>query len=331
MKHAAVKDKPAAKIAKIERTIAVRKSVGAAKKETVSPSAKTKTKAVGKTVSASQKTSSKEKVALVAVVVSKPKPPAAKTAPVSLSSGKNAPSAKKIQKTATVKTRIKVAGKKVEPTISAQANKLAKEPAKFVAAPKIKPRTQESEANETAVTVVTETHRIAAAINVGRINAALKAIEEAQLKANRIETTEKKDRRKSAKMQKLAIAEAETKAAAAKTKPKIAKQIGAAVFRGRKNRYDFQVFPLDFEFENVPAIYVISRRKTDSKKRAHHALVCIGQTDSVMNELKKHTQSKCVTKHEANVISILPERSEKKRLKIEEDLRAAHAIVCNVE
>lgn len=114
---------------------------------------------------------------------------------------------------------------------------------------------------------------------------------------------------------------------AVKPKKKKAKAISSAVFRGRRVGYDFQVFPLDAEFENVSAIYVISKRKTDRNKRAHHALICIGQTDSISGEIKRHAKN-CIKKHEANVISILPEQSEKKRLKIEEDLKAAHATAC---
>lgn len=116
----------------------------------------------------------------------------------------------------------------------------------------------------------------------------------------------------------------------AKAKPKKTKPIGAAVFRGKRERYDFQVYPLDAVFDNVSAIYIISKRKTDRLKKGHHALVCIGQTDSVADELKKHARGKCVKKYAANVISILPEASEKKRMKIEEDLKAAHSITCNL-
>ncbi|MBA2621155.1 MAG: hypothetical protein H0U87_08140 [Acidobacteria bacterium] len=115
---------------------------------------------------------------------------------------------------------------------------------------------------------------------------------------------------------------------AVKPKKKKAKAISAAVFRGRKARYDFQVFPLDAEFDAaISAIYVISKRKTDRNKRAHHALVCIGQTESLSGEIKRHAK-KCIKKHAANVISILPETNEKRRLKIEEDLKAAHSIAC---
>ena len=113
------------------------------------------------------------------------------------------------------------------------------------------------------------------------------------------------------------------KAIKKKTKP-----ISSAVFRGKKDRYDFQVFPIDAVFEDVSAIYIISKRKIDKRKRAHHALVCIGQTDSILGEMKKHKKGKCVKQHQANTISILPEANEKTRLKIETDLKAAHSIPC---
>lgn len=117
----------------------------------------------------------------------------------------------------------------------------------------------------------------------------------------------------------------------AKSKPKKAKPISSAVFRGKKDRYDFNVFALDENFEAVPAVYIISKRKTDRLKKGHHALICIGETDSISDEIKRHRKGKCVKKHQANVVSILPEANEKKRLKIETDLKAAHAVICNLE
>lgn len=113
-----------------------------------------------------------------------------------------------------------------------------------------------------------------------------------------------------------------------KPKPKKAKAISSAVFRGEKNRYDFTVFPLDAVFEDVPAIYIISRRTVDKSKKAHHALVCIGQTESLLDELRKHKKDKRAKKFAANSISLLHEENEIRRLKIETDLKAAHAIRC---
>ena len=112
------------------------------------------------------------------------------------------------------------------------------------------------------------------------------------------------------------------------SKLKKAKAISSAVFRGAKNRYDFTVFPLDAVFENVPAIYIISRRVVDKSKKAHHALVYIGQTESLLDELKKHKKDKRAKKFAANSISLLQEENENRRLKIETDLKAAHSIRC---
>ena len=114
-------------------------------------------------------------------------------------------------------------------------------------------------------------------------------------------------------------------------KKKKIKPISSAVFRGKKDRYSFEVFALTEEFEPVPAVFVISRRKTDRLKKAHHSLVCIGQTNSIFDELKKLRKGKCVKKHQANVISILPEGDEKIRLRIENDLKAAHSVACSFE
>lgn len=113
-----------------------------------------------------------------------------------------------------------------------------------------------------------------------------------------------------------------------KPRKKKVKPLGAAVFRGKKERYDFQVFPIEGELEDAAAIFIISRRVTDKNKRAHHRMVCIGQTDSVLGELKRHRRGKCFKQHKANAISVLREENEQKRLKIEADLKSAHQIPC---
>ncbi len=113
-----------------------------------------------------------------------------------------------------------------------------------------------------------------------------------------------------------------------KPRKKKVKPLGAAIFRGKKERYDFQVFPTDGEFEDAAAIYIISRRRVDKNKRAHHKMVCIGQTASILSDLKKHRKGKCFKQHCANAISVLREENEQKRLKIEADLKSAHQIPC---
>jgi len=107
------------------------------------------------------------------------------------------------------------------------------------------------------------------------------------------------------------------------------KPIGSAVVRGKIARYDFEIFPLNAELKDGSAIYVISKRITDKGGRGHHKFVCIGQTESLVGDLKKHTKNKCIKQHKANVICLLREENEKNRVKIETDLRQAHTLVCN--
>lgn len=105
--------------------------------------------------------------------------------------------------------------------------------------------------------------------------------------------------------------------------------VTSAVFRGKKSAYDFKVYEIGENLGSIPAVFVISKRTTDRNKRGHHSLVCIGETESVANELKIHRKSKCLKQNEANVISILPIENERERRQIAEDLKAAHSFVCN--
>ena len=114
-----------------------------------------------------------------------------------------------------------------------------------------------------------------------------------------------------------------------KQKKKKSHKLSEAVFRGKKNLYNFEVFPLEAEFEDVSAVFVISKRINDKLGRGHHKFVCIGQTESVLGDIKKHAKGKCIKQNKANVICILAEQNEKNRLRIEADLRESHSIACN--
>lgn len=106
-------------------------------------------------------------------------------------------------------------------------------------------------------------------------------------------------------------------------------KISEAIFRGKKSLYNFEVFPLTAEFDDASAIYVISKRKTDKLGKGHHAFVCIGETASVLSEIKRHKKGKCLKQNDANVICLLRELDEEKRQRIEADLRSAHTSACN--
>lgn len=113
-----------------------------------------------------------------------------------------------------------------------------------------------------------------------------------------------------------------------KQKKQKSPKISEALFRGSKNVYNFEVFPIEIEFQEIPAVFIISRRKTDKFGKGHHKMICIGQTESIIKELKKHKKGKCLKQNKANVLCILNEENEKNRLKIEEDLRSAHKVLC---
>ena len=144
----------------------------------------------------------------------------------------------------------------------------------------------------------------------------------------KVETVEKKTAKKSTKKIETKI-EIVIPPVAAKPVKKKLKPIGSAVVRGKSGKYDFEVFPLDAELKDGSAIYVISKRITDLRGRGHHKFVCIGQTESLLGEIKRHKKDKCIKQHKANVICLLREESAANRLKIETDLREAHSIACN--
>jgi hypothetical protein len=103
-------------------------------------------------------------------------------------------------------------------------------------------------------------------------------------------------------------------------------QIAEAVFRGRKAPYSFEVYPLNIEFNEVPAVYIISRRKLDKYGKAHHAIVSVGQTESLAAEVKNQRREKAIKEFQPNAVSVLLTENENQRLAIEEDLKSAYAL-----
>ena len=113
-----------------------------------------------------------------------------------------------------------------------------------------------------------------------------------------------------------------------KQKKEKSPKISEAILRGKKTTYNFDVLPIDIEFQDSSAVFIISRRKVDRNGKAHHKFICLGQTESLLNELKKHKKGKCIKQNKANVICVLAESEEKNRIKIEEDLRFNYTVPC---
>ena len=107
---------------------------------------------------------------------------------------------------------------------------------------------------------------------------------------------------KSRTMKKVAVVEPSVEI---QPRKKAIRAISSAVFRGVESQYDFKVYAINAIPKQEQAIYIISRRVTDRRKRGHHKLVCIGQTDSIRESIKKHKKGKCIKENAANVICIL--------------------------
>jgi hypothetical protein len=106
------------------------------------------------------------------------------------------------------------------------------------------------------------------------------------------------------------------------------KRIAEAVFRGKKSQYSFDVFPLTNDIEDSPAVFIFSRREIDKFGHGHHFVSCIGETDSVLSEVKRHKRNKCIKQNESNVVCILKEETETKRASVIEDLKLNRSFVC---
>jgi hypothetical protein len=77
-----------------------------------------------------------------------------------------------------------------------------------------------------------------------------------------------------------------------------------------------------------PAIFIISRRVLDRHGKGHHAAVCIGETESIVKELKTHKRAKCTKQHGANVVCVLREQDVDARADAVEDITAARKFSC---
>ena len=105
-------------------------------------------------------------------------------------------------------------------------------------------------------------------------------------------------------------------------------KISDAVFRGRKGEYTFEVYSFAAEMPESAAVFIFSRRKVTKSGHISHAASCIGETDSLPAELKKHKRAKCVKHNESNVVCVLREDSGKSRSSVLADIVEARTFGC---
>lgn len=106
-------------------------------------------------------------------------------------------------------------------------------------------------------------------------------------------------------------------------------KISQTVFRGNRCLYSFEVFPLTAkEIPDGAGVFIISRRRIDKFGSGHHNAVCIGETNSIATEIKRHRRAKCVKQTAANVICFLKEDNPHTRFEMIDDLISSRTFNC---
>lgn len=106
-------------------------------------------------------------------------------------------------------------------------------------------------------------------------------------------------------------------------------KIADATFKGKTGTYQFEVYSNDTGFNAVGAVYIFTKRSVDSAGKGSHALLYIGQTDSLSNRIPNHEKWPCVRKNGGNCICVHRDDDEASRLRKEADLLAANDTPCN--
>jgi predicted GIY-YIG superfamily endonuclease len=106
-------------------------------------------------------------------------------------------------------------------------------------------------------------------------------------------------------------------------------KIAEATFKGASGeKYSFNVYSLDTEFNNIGAVYIFTKRTTEQDKGSHTFLY-IGQTSELGDRIAQHEKWPCVRKYDANCICAHADEDEDSRLAKEADLLKANKPSCN--
>jgi len=106
------------------------------------------------------------------------------------------------------------------------------------------------------------------------------------------------------------------------------RKLSTAVFRGTKTEFSFDVYPISPDITDYAAVFIFSRRTVDKFGRWHHVVSCLGETASIVSEIKKHRRSKCVKSNHANVVCLIKEPDRSVRKSALDDIVAARLFSC---
>jgi hypothetical protein len=109
-------------------------------------------------------------------------------------------------------------------------------------------------------------------------------------------------------------------------------KIDEVAFAGRSGqRYDFRVYVWETKFKAVPGVYVVASRTIEPGQRPQYSPLFAGEAQDLSSALRQHPRDECFQMYYANVIGVLKEDDDQKRLSILADLMGGLALPCNAK
>lgn len=109
----------------------------------------------------------------------------------------------------------------------------------------------------------------------------------------------------------------------------MAKIADYSVTGASKRIYTFEVYPYNSQWNEVAAVYVVTKRTPKTGGGGSHTNIYVGQTDNLKERHSGHHKEDCFKSEGANCLSVLREDSEEKRLDIESDILEGGYWPCN--
>ncbi len=103
---------------------------------------------------------------------------------------------------------------------------------------------------------------------------------------------------------------------------------GTIIWNGKsKTEYRYDIYPINQEFNDVPANYVFMKKLENGNFRS----IYFGKTNDIFTRFDNHHAMPCIKKNGATHIGIHQNSRETDRTKEEEDLLANYTTVCNIQ
>jgi predicted GIY-YIG superfamily endonuclease len=92
------------------------------------------------------------------------------------------------------------------------------------------------------------------------------------------------------------------------------------------SKYKFYVYPWGTNLKALGGVYMVLRK---TSQNGNHTVLYIGQTGDLSERFDNHHKKSCFDRNQKTHIAAMLESSEKKRLRIEEDLIKNYNPICN--